>query len=320
MKAFGLLYKMALTIAFSILPAPLWLAQHAHPGTQESALIKVETDLVLLNVSVKDPSGRAIAGLNKENFKVYENGIEQTVSFFRSETSAVSWGLILDRSGSMMRMIDDVYRAAVHVIDEGSPEDEAFIVTFNEGVDLVSDFIADKRMLENSVLGMRAEGRTALWDAVNFGLKQIVRGKHRKKVLVVVSDGDDNSSGIRFRDLLGRAEKEEILIYTVGMFEPNGFWAQPRGNRFPKEELGRLAEATGAHAHFPTNIQECREAMKHIALDVSHQYSIGYYPNNPVRDGQWRKIEVVAKREVPKTDYVVQTRAGYFAPRNEESK
>src|SRR3989442_372971 len=120
----------------------------------------------------------------------------------------------------MQDMIDDVYQAALHAIDDGTDNDETFIATFNDHVDLVSDFVSDKHRLENAVLGLRAGGETALWDAIAFTLNHIRSGQHRKRVVMVITDGEDNRSELAFRDLVDRAERAEVLIYTVGMMGP----------------------------------------------------------------------------------------------------
>lgn len=282
--------------------------QHEHQKPEAPA-IRLGADLVSLNVMVTDQSGRAILGLRKEDFRVYEDKIEQRVSFFTSDEATVSWGLILDRSGSMMGMMQDVYRAATHVVEEGTDQDQMFAVTFNNRVEMVSDFISDRHKLENSLLGLRADGQTALWNAVAFGLDHIKHGKNRKKVLVVLTDGEDNASRIGFRSLVERVEEEDVLIYPVGMFESS----MRIGRDSARLELEKLAQATGARAHFPTDVEQCKQAMKEIAREVSQQYSIGYYPTSTARDGKWRKIQIKIG------SYAARTRAGYYAPASKDA-
>lgn len=323
MKSQEVTRRAVAMLTLSLLLGPLSLAQHEHPSPQE-APIKLTTDLVSLNVMVTDQTGRAILGLKKEDFRVYEDRVEQQVSFFSSDEAPASWGLILDRSGSMMGMMRDVYRAAAHVVDEGTEQDEMFVATFNKQVELVTDFLSDKHKLENSLLGLRAEGETALWDAITFGLDRIKRGKNRKKVLVVVTDGQDNASKVNFRDLIERVEEAEVLIYPVGMFESGGMSARELlklGIREtdPQLELEKLAQATGTKAHFPTDVEQCKTAMKEIAREVSQQYSVGYYPGNTARDGKWRKIQVKVG-EASKTAHVARARAGYYAPKGGDAK
>lgn len=284
--------------------------------------IKIETDLVPLRVTVIDRSQRAILGLKKEDFKVYENGVEQAIDFFSAEKSPTTWGLVLDRSGSMMGMIEDVYRAALHVVEAGTDQDETFIVTFNNQTELIQDFSSDRHVLGNSILGLRADGGTALYDAIAVALDHIRLGKHKKKVLVVITDGEDNASRLEFRKLVGRVEEEGVLIYTVGMFDDMGGMSALRklmgGGRGgdARGELDKIAEVTGARAHFPTDIEGCRQTMKEIAREVSQQYTLGYYPKDKTRDGKWRTIRVVAggERTGGKIPYGSRTRNGYYAP------
>jgi Ca-activated chloride channel homolog len=167
---------------------------------------------------------------------------------------------------------------------------------------------------------LRAGGETALWDAINFALDHLKKAKHRKKVLVVITDGDDNASRIKFRKLIERAEEENVLIYPVGMFESSGMFRLGMVGKGPRDDLEKLAEVTGARAHFPTNVEQCREAMRAIAGEVSHQYSVGYYPNNTKNDGKWRKIQTVVGQHDGKTKYVARTRTGYYAQKAEEVK
>lgn len=296
----------------------LILVATAHAQQDPLETIRIDTNLVVLRIAVNDKQGRAIQNLNQGAFKVYEERVEQQVSFFSSEESPVSWGLVLDRSGSMMGMMSDVYEAALHVIDEGTSRDETFIVTFNKRFELISDFTSDRHRLENSVLGLRADGETALFDAVDFALDYLKHAKYRKKVLVVITDGEDNASRLKFRELIERAEEEEALIYTVGMFgSMGGLTSLMGGDRDASAELKKLAQATGASAHFPSDVDQCRDVMKEIAREVSQQYSLGYYPLNKERDGKWRNIKVVVGQTSGSATLVARTRSGYYARKKE---
>lgn len=284
-------------------------------------VLKVETNLVPLRVTVTDREGRSIRQLKKEDFKVYENGVGQTIDYFSGEEAPASWGLVLDRSGSMMGMIQDVYRAALHIIDEGTSRDEMFIVTFSDRAELIEDFTTDRHRLENSVLGLRADGGTALYDAVAFALDHVRQGKHKKKVLMVLTDGEDNTSSLKFRKLVARAEEEGVLIYTVGMFDSmDGMRRAAGGGGGAGGELEKLAAVTGARAHFPTDIEGCRQSMREIAREVSQQYTLGYYPSVKARDGKWRAIRVVVGQGGGEGKYVTRTRSGYYAPKSEEAE
>lgn len=218
----------------------------------------------------------------------------------------------------MTGMMGDVYDAALHVIDEGTDRDESFIVIFNKRPELIADFTSDRHRLENSILGLRADGETALFDAVDFALDRLKRARNRKKVLIVVTDGEDNASRLRFRELIERAEEEEAVIYTVGMFESSMSLSSMMGSdRDAKSELKKLAEVTGASAHFPSDVDQCRSVMREIAREVSQQYSLGYYPLKKERDGKWRRIQVRVM-ESAGHKYVARTRSGYYARKEEQ--
>lgn len=333
LKSHPIFCSFVLGAALTCLAGPNAFAQVPTPtvppvkNEQESPQEKIviETNLVLLRVAAMDRTGRALTGLKKDDFKVYENGVEQPISFFSAEEAPATWGLVLDRSGSMMEMIRDVYQAAIHVIDEGTEEDEMFVLTFSDKPELVQDFTTDRHTLENSVLGLRAGGQTALYDAVAYALDHIRNGRHRKKVLVVLTDGEDNSSHLKFRKLVERAEEEDVLIYTVGMFEGMddtlskllGRMGHMSG-RDTRGELEKLSGATGAFAHFPTDVERCQATMREIAREVSQQYGIGYYPSNKAHDGKWRTIKITLSKGGGK--YVARTRTGYYAPKESEVK
>lgn len=307
---------------------------------QENSALKLSTDVVSLNVSVFDRNGHAALDLTKDAFVVFENGVEQSLSFSSTDEAPVSWGLVLDRSGSMKRMIGDVYQAALHVMDEGTDDDEMFVATFNTRVQLVADFTRDRLALQKSIAGLRADGDTALYDAIAFGLDRMRLGSHRKKVLVVVTDGEDNSSRLSFKNLIERAKEAGVLIYTIGMFKSmnaaprvdkpdtqsifgqrfaSGGWQHGRFMGFARGELEKLAEVSGAVAHFPTSLEECKEAMWTIASEVGRQYSVGYYPSNASRDGKWRKIQIKVRVPDGNIPLTARTRAGYYAPRGGDS-
>lgn len=279
---------------------------------QQRTTLRVGVDLVLLDVTVQDRAGQPVRDLQKEHFKVYEDKIEQSISFVGREEAPVSWGLILDSSGSMKGMMHDVYEAAAHVMEEGTHEDEMFVMTFNDGVDLVLELTSDRRKLQQSIFGLQSHGSTALYDAVASALDHIKQGKHRKKVLVVITDGEDNHSSFSFRRLLDRVRESDVLIYTVGMRVAMGAFRSLNESRHDLEEMAKI---TGGYAYFPTNIEKCRQTMSKIAEEVSEHYTIGYYPANREHDGRLRKIKIaIAESEGKNRKYTVRARSGYYAP------
>jgi Ca-activated chloride channel family protein len=299
-----------------ILSAEL-LAGQPMPKNPQEALpaLKLDVDLVSLNVVVTDHKGQAITELEKENFKVYEDRVEQPISFFSHEDAPVSWGLVLDRSRSMEETIQKVHQAAVHLIDEGSGQDEMFIETFNTQSQLVRSFTSDRNQLTNSIFGLEAYGRTAVFDAVALALDRLQAGRHLKKALSVVTDGDDNSSELTFKELIELAEERDALIYVMGIFEPPDPRRPGLRGWEHRGSLERLAEVTGGRAYFPINTRQCQEAVKRIALEVSHQCSLGYYPTRPPGDGEWRKLKVVVVHQgQQERKLIARTRSRYFVP------
>lgn len=299
-----------------VLPVAFWLAWSlfAQTDSEDSKpLFSTETDLVSLDVTVTDRKGRPVGDLTKQDFIVYEDGKQQNIAFFSHDQRPASWGLVLDRSGSMTDMIEDVYKAALHSIESGTPEDEIFAMTFNDSLELVQPFTSDRLAVLTSIRDLRARGQTALYDAGAFALDYMKGARHKKRVLVIVTDGEDNASSISFNKFLNMARKSETIIYTVGFFDfMDAFFGF--GLSSPRQQLKRLAEQTGGMAYFPKNMEECISAHRDIALQVSRQYSLGYYPSNTDWDERWREIKVEVLRS---GSLVARSRKSYFAPKTQ---
>lgn len=278
-------------------------------NAQKGNLFSVQTNLVVLDVSVLDKERRPVKGLVKDDFRVFEDDVEQHIAFFSHEKRPACWGIVLDRSGSMAGMIEEVYNAALHSIEAGTVEDESFIVTFDESIDIVQDFTSDRRELLRQARNIFPGGSTALYDAIALALNHIQRGRHQKKVLLVVTDGQDNASRFTFRQLLEMARESQTLIYSLGLFESMDVAILNLLCSRAKNELERLADESGGLSYFPKNMQECERACRDIAEQVSRQYSLGYYPSNRNWDGKWRELRV----EVAEAKHLsVRTRRGYF--------
>jgi Ca-activated chloride channel family protein len=306
----SLVKAISAILAFTVF---IVLSVFSQTATKESSSLKVAVDLVLLDVSVQGKDGQPVRNLEQNDFRVYEDKVEQRIASFSAEESPVTWGLVLDRSRSMQAVIKDVYQLALNVIDQGTMEDEMFIMTFNNKTELVAELTSDRRKLASSIFALQAEGNTALYDAVDSALDRVKQGKNRKKVLVVITDGFDNRSRVRYGHLVDRVKESDVLIYTVGLY--GGMISNPTVARMisgPKLELQQLAELTGAYAHFLADSNKSREAIEQIARDVSEHYTIGYYPSNPSHDGGWRKTRVVVASQ-PNTKYFTRVRNGYYA-------
>lgn len=278
--------------------------------------IKVDVGLVDLNVTVNDRTGQPFTALKAENFRVYDDGIEQMIHHFNTEDRPYSMGLVLDRSGSMFMMMKEVYQAAFHTIRSSKAEDEFFISTFNEQSRIQQDFTTDRLVLEQQLKHIEAGGATALYDAILDAVDHIQQGSQEKKALLVVTDGADNTSTHRFQEVLERARQESVAIYVVGMFDKRGMSAEGAEEKILKGFLTQVAEATGGKAYFPRTIKECERACIAIAQELRQQYSLGYYPSFQARDGSWHNVQVQLQLQKGLADLGlgVRTRAGYYAP------
>ena len=280
--------------------------------------ITVDVRLVNLNVAVEDKDGRSYAGLGANNFRIYDNGVEQAIHHFSDDDSPYSMGIVLDRSGSMAGMINDVYDAAFHTIRASKAGDEFFVELFNDQVEMKQGLTSDQGLLQRQLKGVVASGATALYDAILAGLDQLKEGRYDKKALLVVTDGADNTSKHSFQEVLQRARADGVVIYVVGMFDELMLAAElARGDDEMRALLSQIAEATGGRAYFPRTVKQCEQACIAIAKDLREQYSLGYYPHPKLFDGSWRIVQVQLNlpEELYRNRLTARTRAGYYAPR-----
>ena len=278
-------------------------------GQRESPKISVSTNLVVLPVNVTDDRGGFVAGLKKEHFRVYEDGRLQAISLFVEEDSPVTVGLLVDHSGSMGPKLREVAAAVSTFAAFSNPEDEMFVVNFSDNV-IVASFngraFTDKPQdLRNAALAMPAGGRTALYDAVAEGLKQVELGRREKKALVIVSDGGDNASRRRYSEVLAAARQAHAVIYSIGLV----------GSSTEEENPGildRICKDTGGIAFLLHPGQGVSEVARLIAQDLREQYVIAYTPPKKPAGNPFRKIAV--KVDAPEPGRIrVRTRTGYVA-------
>jgi VWFA-related protein len=282
--------------------------------------IKVDVQLVNLNVTVTDKRGQPYTELRADSFRVYDNGIEQVIHHFSRDDIPFTMGLVLDHSGSMSMMMKEVYQAAFHTITSSKAEDEFFIETFNDEVRIQQDFSTDRLVLKQQLTRIEAGGATALYDAILEGVDHVQRGHQDKKALLVVTDGADNASTHHFQEVLERARQESVALYIVGMFDKKNLTAEGTSESRLKNSLAQLAEATGGKAYFPRNIKQCEQACITIAHELRQQYAVGYYPSLRLQDGSWHNVEVRLNLEndVRSLELTARTRAGYYALRRGE--
>jgi len=297
-------------------------APPASPARQETdsgpMRISVDVALVVLHATVTDRQGSVVSNLGRQDFEVHENGVSQRIQLFKNEDIPVTVGLVVDHSTTMERKLPEVTAAAQAFARSSNREDEMFVVNFNEKVSLglpsTARFTNSAAEIERAIAAKPTEGETALYDAIAKGLEELQAGSRDKKVLIVVSDGGDNVSAHSLGEVMKLAERSSAIIYTVGIFD------QGDPDRNPGV-LRRLAQATGGEAFFPDQLGEVVAICGRIARDIRHQYTIGYVPTNPARDGVYRAIRVLAGANGHEK-LSVRTRAGYVAggePRLDEN-
>jgi Ca-activated chloride channel family protein len=272
------------------------------------ATLKVDVDLVELHVSVTDRKGHPIGGLTQKDFKVTENRIDQPIAVFKHEDIPVSLGLVIDNSRSIEPRKARLDAAALEFVQKSNPDDETFIVHFDFDARLSQEFTGDQGKLHMALVGASPFGQTALYDSVLLGLDTMEKAKYQKKALLLLTDGIDNVSKHTLDQTLDRLKHDKVIVFVVGLLSQSGGVAS-------EESLVRIAEASGGRAYFPQSPEEARRAMDVIAKDLREQYTIGYRPTDPRRDGAWRsvRVDVTPPKGFP-TDLDANYRRGYFAP------
>jgi Ca-activated chloride channel homolog len=280
--------------------------------------IKSEVSLVVLHVTVADPSGQFVSGLTQGNFNVFEDKVEQKISFFSSRDIPVTMGLVIDNSGSMAEKRDQVNAAALAFVHSSNPQDEAFVVNFNDEyyLDTEGDFTSDPKNLSDALSRIETHGSTALYDAVIGSLDHLKKGHKDKRVLLLVTDGDDDASTNTLETTLKIAQQSDAAIYAIGIFSEDDRQHDKHMVRHSTRVLTELAEATGGAAYFPGDLSQVTPICEQVAQEIRSQYSIGYYPSNTSKDGTFRTVQVQLI-EPPKErgKLSVRTRSGYYAQR-----
>jgi VWFA-related protein len=291
----------SLIFSGAVFSAPFLLAQDTEP------VFSSDVRLVPLNVSVLDKSGHHVLNLPQSAFTVYENEQPQTIKLFKREDVPVSLGLVIDNSGSMRERRSSVEAAAVALVKDSNPQDETFVVNFNDEAYLDAEFTSDIKQLEAGLARIDARGGTAMRDAIRMSVEHLrEKSKRNKKVILVVTDGNDNSSNYGLNELVRLAQQNDVLIYTIGILATEDKAEAKKAKR----ALDLLVEQTGGEAFYPKEVTEVELIAHQVAHDIRNQYSIAYSPTNTAQDGTFRKIRVMVKAA---GNPVVRTRAGYYA-------
>ncbi len=269
---------------------------------------RVGVETVFVKVSVTDPLNRYVVGLEKDNFKVFEEKVEQNIVHFTQQAAPISVGIIFDCSGSMRsnNNINSARSAIVRFLQSANPEDEFFLLTFNQKTTLVKGFTNETAAIQSEISLRQPGGRTALYDAVYMGLEEIKKAKNEKKALILITDGEDNSSRYTPTEVREYAKESDVQIYGIGEEGKLGYG---------RSEIQNIVSITGGRAFFPESFNELDYYIDLIHSELRNQYVLGYAPSNKTHDGKWRKIRVKIEPPAGLPKLLVHAREGYYAPK-----
>ena len=278
------------------------------------ANIRVDSTLVLIPVTVTDPLNRFVTGLDKENFRLFEEKQEQRIVQFSSEDAPLSVGIVFDCSGSMGSKLEKSRLAVAQFFKTANPDDEFFLVQFNDRAELGVPFTTNLEEIQNRLTFTQSKGRTALLDAVYLALHTMKKAKNPRKALMIISDGGDNSSRYTESEIKNLVREADVQIYAIGIFEQISSRGRTAEELSGPSLLSEIAEQTGGR-HFPVeNIAELPDIAAKIGIELRNQYILGYSPSNQGRDGKYRRVQVklVQPRGLPPLRAF--WRLGYYAP------
>jgi Ca-activated chloride channel homolog len=275
----------SLAAAACVLAPVFILGQQPKTGDQTDsgdAVFSTDARLVPLNVTVTDKSGRLVTNLPQSAFQVFENGVRQTIRLFKREDVPVSMGLIIDNSGSMREKRQAVETAALAMVRDSNPHDEVFVVNFDDEVYLDADFTNDTKLLEHGLTRIDSRGGTAMRDAIRVSIDHLKeKAKRDKKVIVVVTVGNDNASTVSLDALVRLAQQDDVLVYAIGLLTEE----DKREASKAKRALGILVESTGDQVFYPKDVTDVDKIAHAVAHDIRNQYTVAYTPSNVALDG-----------------------------------
>ena len=293
---------------------------------KDTTAFRADSTLVLVPVSVTDPSNRYVLGLGKDDLRLFEDGVEQKVTHFSNEDAPLSIGLLVDTSGSMGAKLDTSRRAVAEFLKTLNTADQAFLVEFSDQAQLAVPLTSDSAAIESTMTLATSGGLTALLDAVHMGLQEMKGAKNPRKALLVISDGGDNNSRYKSSQISDLVREADVQIYAMGVFEPtlsfglSGALSRATGGKLGAAELdgprllSEIADQTGGRALAATNLRELPGIAERIGIELRNQYVLAYSPQNPSRDGKYRKIEVKLQQPKALPALKARWRLGYYAP------
>lgn len=272
---------------------------------------RVDTNLVLVPLTVTDPMDRLVTGLDKQNFSVFEDSHPQNIRTFSCDDAPVSIGVILDLSGSMGNKVVRARGAVLQFMKTSNPQDEFFVIGFNDRPQLVNDWTSSVDDIEARLATVEAGHRTALLDAMYFGLEKMKQAKYPRKALLVVSDGGDNNSRYTENEVRSAVKEADVQIYSIGIFDPEAATVEERNGPML---LNDISGETGGRLFRVDDISEMADIATRISAELRNEYVIGYKTNNAKLDGKWRKVKVKLSPPPGLPQLTVHARNGYYAP------
>jgi VWFA-related protein len=276
-------------------------------NTGEDYTLRLNSNMVILSATVIDHHNSLVSGLSKDDFQIYEDGAPQQIRDFSHEDIPVTAGIVVDNSGSMTSKRSDVIAAALEFAQSSNPQDQMFVVNFNEHVSLAlppdTPFTGSRDQLQLALSKIQPMGQTALYDALALALNHLKQGNSDKKVLIVISDGGDNASKHTLAQVIAMAQRSSAIIYAIGIYDDQDPDQKP-------DVLKQFAKQTGGEAFFPESPKEIPAICEGIARDIRNQYTLTYVPTITSQDGSYRAIEVKASTR-GRGRLLVRTRAGY---------
>ena len=282
-------------------------ALKARPGS----LIRMNVDMVLVPITVTDPMNRLVTGLEQDDFQIFENNSNQKIRSFASEDAPVSIGIIFDLSGSMTSKLLRAKASILQFIKTANPEDEFFVIGFNDRPELIEDFTSSVEDIQARLATVHSGHRTALLDAIYFGMKKMQQARHQRKALLVVSDGGDNRSRYTEGEVRSQVRESDVEIYAIGIFDP---YAPTPEERTGPQLLDEVSTETGGRLFRVDDLSEMSDIAEKISTELRNQYVIGYTPKDLTRDGKWRKVKVKLSPPSGLPPLTVHARTGYYAP------
>jgi Ca-activated chloride channel family protein len=304
-------------LALSALLWSLVLFSRSAPGQEAAGVgltLRVDTTLVQIPVAVTDARNRFVLGLQKEDFHLLEDGVEQNVAHFSGEDAPLSVGLVFDESGSMDYKFRTSQAAAAQFLKTMNADDEAFLVEFGDSARLTVGFTSRSEEIQNALKKAQPGGLTAMLDAINAALREMKKARNPRKAIVIVSDGGDNHSQYTSAQIESLVREADVQIYAMGVFEPSlPFGRTPEEISGPKL-LSEIATQTGGRAFAAALSGDLPSVAGRIAVELRNQYVLGYYPKSQARDGTYRHVEVKLAQPRGVSALKAHWRLGYYAP------